>query len=418
MREKIKYAFFFERPSPAFKIHFHFNSWSPSASPHDRFSNPLIIFLALGWTFSSTSNSILQLGSPDLDLIWSHESWAVVKTHLAWPTGNMLPNTAQEAVGPLCCSDMLLAHVQLVHRHGRAAFWQALPQQVLLDGVICPQVQGFACPFAELLKVPADCLFLDCWDPSEQQCNSLVCKELFPALCTHMHTINWNWNIIYVSKNFTLTLSLDWAQRFYSLLAINYQWWVLALRPSQGYKEYVWMMSHKNKLAKWAPQLIVSDVLHKSSYMNCSLIITQCLPIWGIKPTIYMSAHLLYLLLFGYIFEFTWDRACCCWLCRDNQMKESILFLWLTINFALPVSSLRENEASLIQRGNLCWQLATRNRLQPLMPCCANNVTLLQWIIMINTIMAAVSVLQALLFLDKEGSESAIGSIWEARSSW
>lgn len=76
----------------------------------------------------------------------------------SWPADNVLLNAPQDAVGLLCCWSTLLAHGQFVHQHPqvllrKAAFQAVGPQHVLVHGVINPQGQDFAFPFA-FCKVP------------------------------------------------------------------------------------------------------------------------------------------------------------------------------------------------------------------------------------------------------------------------
>lgn len=57
------------------------------------------------------------LGSPGLDRelqMWPYQSRGEDEDHLPWPAGDALPNAALEAVGFLCCKDILLAYAQLV----------------------------------------------------------------------------------------------------------------------------------------------------------------------------------------------------------------------------------------------------------------------------------------------------------------
>lgn len=105
-----------------------------SAYPHIWFPNSLTATVALCWTCSSTSMSLL-LGSsePHPALQVSHQSWT--EGHLLWPAGYILPNAAQAAAVVICCKGTLLAHIQVVHWVlCRAAFQAVSPQSVLVHG--------------------------------------------------------------------------------------------------------------------------------------------------------------------------------------------------------------------------------------------------------------------------------------------
>lgn len=151
---------FYWRLSPAFKTGFHFNFWATpalSVSPHDRFSKPSVTFRALGWTCSSISAPCLYLGSPDLGLAWSLWCWAEVKSHLPWPGGNTIPNTAQEAIGPLCCQGTRLPCAQLAQSTAELLSSQLAPSLYCWMGSFVPRCRTWRIPlqnFTRFLKIP------------------------------------------------------------------------------------------------------------------------------------------------------------------------------------------------------------------------------------------------------------------------
>jgi len=70
-----------------------------------------------------------------------------------------------------CSQGALLAHVQLgVHQESQVLFSKAVfqpfgPQHVLVHGVIPPQVQGLAFPFADLQRTPVHPFLQPVWVP-------------------------------------------------------------------------------------------------------------------------------------------------------------------------------------------------------------------------------------------------------------
>ena len=80
--------------------------------------------------------------------------------HFPGPAGYAFANTAQDAVGLLCCKDTLPTHVQLVVQQDtrdlfcRAASCTVSPETVRLHGMIPSQAQDFALAFADLHEVP------------------------------------------------------------------------------------------------------------------------------------------------------------------------------------------------------------------------------------------------------------------------
>ena len=81
---------------------------------YDRCCNLLILCLALQW-LSPVCTCLLYWGACVLDRrpqMWLYECWAEGKDHFHQLAGNAF-NTTQDAVGLLCCTDLLLAHFQL-----------------------------------------------------------------------------------------------------------------------------------------------------------------------------------------------------------------------------------------------------------------------------------------------------------------
>lgn len=77
--------------------------WAVSAlclCSYGRYSSPLITFVALCWTLSTLSISLL-LGRPELDTTvqaWPHLCWTEGKDHRSWSAGNTPVQVAQELV--------------------------------------------------------------------------------------------------------------------------------------------------------------------------------------------------------------------------------------------------------------------------------------------------------------------------------
>ena len=105
----------------------------------------------------------LVLESPALDTglqMWPHQCWLDGKVHLPWPAGSTVPNAAQGTISLLCHKGTLLAHGRLgVHQEPQVCFCSVAPQlggtyHILVHGIVPPQGQDFALPFAELHEVP------------------------------------------------------------------------------------------------------------------------------------------------------------------------------------------------------------------------------------------------------------------------
>lgn len=87
---------------------------SLSLSSYERYSSPIIIFVTLHWGFSSTFLSFI-LVSPELVTVlqvWPLQSCVEGKDHIFGPSGNTLPNAAQDTMY-LCHKGSLLAYIQL-----------------------------------------------------------------------------------------------------------------------------------------------------------------------------------------------------------------------------------------------------------------------------------------------------------------
>jgi len=84
-------------------------------------------------------NTVLQ--------VWPHQCQVQGHDHLPPPAGHTIPDTSQDAVGPLGHLGTLLAHVQpAVNQHPQvffcwAAFQPLTPKPVVLHGVVVTQVQ-------------------------------------------------------------------------------------------------------------------------------------------------------------------------------------------------------------------------------------------------------------------------------------
>jgi len=142
------------RESP--QAFFSLNSTScPSFSSQENCSTPFIIFVALYWTFSSSSISLI-LESPDTVLqVWPYQCWGEGKDHLPWPTGSTPPNADHSTICLLCHKGTLLACVQFcVHQDAQGLFCKADFQ---LSGPL--QGQEFALPCAELHEGPVSPFF-------------------------------------------------------------------------------------------------------------------------------------------------------------------------------------------------------------------------------------------------------------------
>jgi len=99
--------------------------------------------------------NFLVLGDPKLNTVLEvrpHPCQAQGLNHLPTPAGHTIPDTSQDAVGPLGHLGTLLAHVQpAVNQHSQvlfchAAFQPLLPKPVALHGAVVTQVLDPACP--------------------------------------------------------------------------------------------------------------------------------------------------------------------------------------------------------------------------------------------------------------------------------
>ena len=98
-----------------------------SLSSYERYSSPLIIFVILRWTCSTTSMPLLYWGAQHSTPGVSHQGWVEGKDRFPRPAGNALPNTAQESVGRLCDKGTLMTHVQLPVCQNLRSFSAKLP---------------------------------------------------------------------------------------------------------------------------------------------------------------------------------------------------------------------------------------------------------------------------------------------------
>ncbi|KAK4832175.1 LOW QUALITY PROTEIN: hypothetical protein QYF61_020955 [Mycteria americana] len=131
------------------------NPSSLSRSSEDFCSRPFTSFVALLWTRSSTSMSLL---GPKLNTVFEvqpHQCRVQGDVHFPSPAGHTIPDTSQDAIGLLGHLGTLLAHIQLVvNQHPQvllcwAAFQPLSPKPVALHGVAVAQVQDLALSLVE-----------------------------------------------------------------------------------------------------------------------------------------------------------------------------------------------------------------------------------------------------------------------------
>ncbi|KAK4818276.1 hypothetical protein QYF61_009994 [Mycteria americana] len=139
---------------PPFRLN---NPSSLSRSSSDFCSRPFTSFIALLWTRSSTSMSLVVRG-PKLNTVFEvrpHQCRVQGHDHFPSPAGHAISDRSQDAVGLLGHLGTLLAHIQpAVNQHPQVLFHQAafqplFPKPVALHGVAVAQVQDLALSLVE-----------------------------------------------------------------------------------------------------------------------------------------------------------------------------------------------------------------------------------------------------------------------------
>ncbi|KAK4821431.1 hypothetical protein QYF61_020014 [Mycteria americana] len=134
------------------------NPSSLSRSSSDFCSRPFTSFVALLWTCSSSSMSLLVVRGPKLNTVfevWPHQYRVQGHDHFPSPAGHAISDTSQDAIGFLGHLGTLLAHIQVaVNQHSQvllcqAAFQPLFPKPVALHGVAVAQGQDLALGLVE-----------------------------------------------------------------------------------------------------------------------------------------------------------------------------------------------------------------------------------------------------------------------------